>query len=60
MRLKKLTVYLVLMAMTLGAVSCKKSDTGAENAGQEQQANGSESAADSDKKRKIKGRQVGK
>ena len=54
MRLKRFTVYLVLLAMTFGTVSCKKSDAGAENVEQEQQANGSESAADSDKKEENK------
>ena len=55
MRLKKLTVYLVLMAMTLGAVSCKKNDTGSDNTGQEQQTNRSESASDSEKEEEDKG-----
>ena len=54
MRLKKFAVYFMLITVMLGAVSCKKSDAGAEDAGQEQQVNREESAADSDKREENK------
>ena len=55
MRFKKFTVYLVLMAMALGAVSCKKKDTGAENAGQEDQSTEIGAASDSGEKKDNNG-----
>ena len=55
MRFKKFTVYLVLMAMALGAVSCKKKDTGAENAGQEDQSTETGAASDSSEKKDNNG-----
>lgn len=37
MKIKKLTIYLLIAVMAFGTVSCKKSDTKSEN-GQEQLA----------------------
>ena len=55
MRFKKFTVYLVLMAMAMGAVSCQKKDTGAENAGQEDQSTETGAASDSSEKKDNNG-----
>lgn len=54
MEIKKLTIYLLMAAMAFGTVSCKKSDTKPENAGQEQRADKTDLASDSDKKEENK------
>lgn len=50
MKIKKLTIYLLIAVMAFGTVSCKKSDTKSENAGQEQRADKTDLAPNSDKK----------
>lgn len=47
MKIKKLTIYLLIAVMAFGTVSCKKSDTKSEN-GQEQLADKTDLASDSD------------
>lgn len=54
MKIKKLTIYLLIAVMAFGTVSCKKSDTKSEN-GQEQLADKTDLASNSEKEEEDKG-----